>query len=220
MLVVASLAFAVIVYGATRLSERTNDARIAAAVAAELALRDPLTGAHTRFALDQRFEQELARARRGGPPLAVYFLDLDGFKGVNDTLGHATGDALLRAFAERILGTVRASDTVARYGGDEFVVLANVADEAEAHALATRLVAATAEPVVADGARLELGVCIGLALHPVDGVDRPSLIHAADAAMYAAKAAGRRRWMGAPRRAAAGPRPSEPRLDAICASCG
>lgn len=210
MFFVANVAFAVIVYGTSRLAERTNDARIAAAVTAELALRDALTGVYTRFALEERFEQELARARRGGPPLAVYFLDLDGFKEVNDTHGHATGDALLRAFAERVQGTVRLSDTVARLGGDEFLVLATVADDAEAHALAARLLASTSEPVLVDGTAFDLAASIGVAVHPLDGLDRVALMHAADAAMYAAKAAGRNRWMGSPRRSAAAPRPSEP----------
>ncbi len=113
---------------------------------------------------------------------------------MNDTYGHATGDALLRAFAGRVQDTVRGSDTVGRLGGDEFVVLASVADDEEAHALAERLVAACVEPVALDGTDFVLSVSIGVAVHPADGVDRDALLRAADAAMYAGKGSVRRRW--------------------------
>lgn len=107
---------------------------------------------------------------------------------------HATGDALLRTFAERVQETVRASDTVGRLGGDEFVVLASVAGDAEARTLADRLIAACAETVTIGGTAFELSVSIGIALHPRDGADRSVLLRAADEAMYVAKAAGRNRW--------------------------
>jgi diguanylate cyclase len=193
-LVVASVMFAAIVYGTSRIADRLAAARLEAALAAEFALRDALTGVHSRHALEVRFDQELARARRGDRRLAVYFLDLDGFKTVNDTFGHAVGDALLRAFAARIQATVRSYDTVGRMGGDEFVVLASVVDDREAHALAERMMAACAEPVDVDGTAFGLEVSIGVAMHPGDGDDRPALLRAADAAMYAAKASGRNRW--------------------------
>ncbi len=230
MLLVSSLALAVIVYGTSRLAERLSAARLAAAVAAELALRDALTGVHTRYALEERFEQELARARRGGRPLAVYFLDLDGFKRVNDAHGHAIGDALLRAFAGRVQDVVRASDTVGRLGGDEFVVLASVAGDEEAHALAERLVASCAEPVALDGMDFELSVSIGVAVHPADGIDRDALLSAADAAMYVAKGARRCRWSAHVRREPApavgqgrgdgGARVDGARFDLACSALG
>lgn len=205
-LVVASVMLAATVYGSSRLGERLAAARIEAAVAAEVALRDPLTGVYTRYALEERFDQELARARRGGASLAVYFMDLDGFKVVNDVHGHATGDALLRAFAQRVQGTVRGSDTIGRLGGDEFVVLASVAGNEEAHALADRLLASCALPVTLGGRDFHLSVSIGVAVHPHDGGERAALLRAADEAMYAAKAAGRNRWSAHARREPRGPR--------------
>lgn len=191
---VASVAFTVIVYGTARLAERLAAARFEAAAAAEFALHDASTGVLTRYALEVRFDQELARARRSGQPFAVYFLDLDGLKTVNDAHGHATGDALLRAFAGRVQDTVRGSDTVGRLGGDEFVVLANVVGDEEAYALAERLVASCAVPVALVATDFELSASIGVAVHPFDGVDRAALLRAADVAMYAAKTSGRRRW--------------------------
>src|SRR3954469_10864783 len=106
---------------------------------AELARRDPLTGAGTRRLLAERLRYELARHRRTGRPLAVVTLDLDGFKEVNDVLGHLAGDRLLAAVAARLRDTVREADTVVRLGGDEFCVVAPETDRAEAEALSDRI---------------------------------------------------------------------------------
>lgn len=157
-----------------------------------LAQSDPLTGLPNRRGLEAVLARSLAQA---GPQrvAAVYLLDLDGFKQVNDRLGHDAGDALLVAVARRLRTCVRASDTVARLGGDEFVVVAEgLAGEDDAAALGRKLLEATDAPFDVAGAACHVGLTIGYALAPVDGGDGAVLLKAADAAMYAGKQAGRR----------------------------
>jgi diguanylate cyclase (GGDEF)-like protein len=160
-----------------------------------LALHDALTGLPNRALVLDRAAQMLARtARQPGVTAGALFLDVDGFKHINDNLGHAAGDALLMVVAERLQATVRDHDTVGRLGGDEFVVLVeSAATEAAADALADRLVAAIRRPVeLEQGARATVTVSIGVAVGQYATSD--ALLRDADLALYAAKAAGRDRY--------------------------
>ncbi|TAL26367.1 MAG: diguanylate cyclase [Frankiales bacterium] len=157
------------------------------------ALHDPLTGLPTRSLFTDRLEHALSRARRHGHPLAVLLVDLDGFKRVNDRWGHGAGDAVLRAMGPRLAACARASDTVARYGGDEFVVLC---EDEVTHVGVVRVAAtirrACAEPVLLpDGTSVMVSASIGIAWSVEEGVDADALLSAADAAMYRDKRQGR-----------------------------
>jgi len=157
------------------------------AVLTERAVRDPLTGLANRALLEERLRTALARDARSGEGTGALFLDLDGFKNVNDRHGHAVGDAVLRTIAERLVSAVRPSDTVARLGGDEFVVLVEGATEVTLEVLEGRLSAALQVPVKVGTLDLEVGVSIGGALSRAGEGDPPGLIAAADARMYVAK---------------------------------
>jgi diguanylate cyclase (GGDEF)-like protein len=169
------------------------------AVARQLSHRanhDPLTGLPNRLLLGDRIDQAISLAPRHGKKVAVLFLDLDGFKQINDTLGHQTGDLLLKSLARRLVGCVRASDTVCRQGGDEFVVLLSEVGAAGDAALSSqRILQAVAEPHVIEGHRLTITASVGISLYPEDGADAPALLEAADKAMYQAKVNGRRRYI-------------------------
>lgn len=158
-----------------------------------LALHDSLTGLPNARLLGDRLSQAIAAARRSSQPVGVMYIDLDGFKPVNDTYGHAAGDAVLREFAARLTHVLRGTDTVARVGGDEFVaVLAQISGEAEARRAAERVLAALAVPFDLGGAQAALVTAsIGLALCPAHGEDAQALMAHADAAMYSAKHAGK-----------------------------
>jgi diguanylate cyclase (GGDEF)-like protein len=152
------------------------------------ASHDSLTGLANRALLSERIDQALARRRRDGRGLAVLLIDLDGFKAVNDDFGHAAGDDLLLAAAERIAGCVRAGDTAARLGGDEFVVLVeNAVDPGEPCALAQRVIDALAEPLVFAGTRVSPQASVGIAVSQAGLADSDQLLRDADAAMYEAK---------------------------------
>lgn len=161
-----------------------------------LAYRDSLTGLPNRRLFEDRMTQALERLTRAGIGFAVHFLDLDHFKQVNDRLGHAAGDELLRRVARRLIQAVRRSDTVARFGGDEFgIVQTDVKDRADAEALGAQLVASLHEPVALSMARVETGASIGIAL-ALDRDAPPStatLLEQADDALYAVKESGRGR---------------------------
>ena len=153
---------------------------------------DSLTGLPNRTLLADRVGQAIARAHRSGRKAALLFLDLDRFKIVNDSLGHATGDLLLQAVAARLSACLREEDTAARLGGDEFIVsLPDVADPAEAAAVAARVLSALARPVQVAGQTLHAECSIGIALFPEDGDCAETLIRNADTAMYHAKESGR-----------------------------
>ena len=155
------------------------------------AYHDALTGLPNRSQLLLTTEQAVADAARDGARAALLLLDLDGFKGVNDTAGHHAGDVLLHAVGQRLLETVRDGDLVARLGGDEFaVLLTHDPDEAEASAIAGRIHRRLLEPYVIDGALITVGASIGIALCPADATDAATLMRAADAAMYQAKRHG------------------------------
>jgi diguanylate cyclase (GGDEF)-like protein/PAS domain S-box-containing protein len=162
----------------------------------QLADYDTLTGLPNRRLLLDRLERTLAQARRHRRSMAVMFLDLDRFKQINDTLGHAAGDELLQRMAERLVACVREGDTVARPGGDEFVVLlAEINLPQDAARVAEKIVAACARPVEVAGHPLTVTISIGIAVYPVDGTDDvEGLMKKADMAMYAAKEAGRNTW--------------------------
>ncbi len=162
----------------------------------ELAYRDSLTGLPNRRLLLDRLNHALAQARRHHRAMAVMFLDLDSFKQINDTLGHAAGDALLKQIAERLITCVREGDTVARPSGDEFViVLDEIAWAEDAARVAEKIIAACAEPVTLAGQELVITTSIGIAVHPVGGGDDvDELMKKADLAMYQAKDAGRNRY--------------------------
>jgi len=156
-----------------------------------LAHHDPLTGLPNRLLFDDRFEQAIEKARRQKRSCLLLFLDLDGFKMVNDTLGHPQGDELLRVVAGRLRGVLRASDTVARLGGDEFVVLAGETRAEYAGELAEKILQSLRVPVALAGDQITVSGSIGIAVFPEHGNDRNQLMRAADIAMYSAKAEGR-----------------------------
>ena len=152
---------------------------------------DPLTGLPNRVRFLRRLEELLA-ARQGAAAVAVLFLDLDGFKPVNDRYGHAAGDHMLAVIAERIRGAIRASDLAARLGGDEFVVavpLADASGDMVVRRMSAALRAAIAEPVDYQGQRLRVTASIGAALCPHDAASAGELLHQADQDMYASKRA-------------------------------
>jgi diguanylate cyclase len=152
---------------------------------------DPLTALPNRLLFLDRFNQAIAHARRHGGRLALLFVDLDNFKQVNDALGHAAGDEVLRLAAQRILSSVREGDTVSRHGGDEFLVLlTDVVDAADAVQIAEKLLAALGAPTRVRDHVFRLVASIGVGIHPDDGEDAATLIERSDAAMYRAKRKG------------------------------
>jgi len=152
---------------------------------------DQLTNTPNRLLLQDRFTQGLKQAKRLGHQLGVLFIDLDHFKAINDTLGHAAGDEVLKQVSLRMQQSIRSSDTVCRYGGDEFVLLLPVlASTADAAAIAAKIIQAVAQPMLIEGQLLTLGLSLGIALYPADGDSMAALTAAADQAMYQAKALG------------------------------
>jgi diguanylate cyclase (GGDEF)-like protein len=157
-----------------------------------IAHHDPLTGLPNRLLFLDRFHQAIARSQRSHNTVALLFLDLDRFKNVNDTLGHETGDALLRQVAERLKASVRTEDTVARLGGDEFTVLIEESRENPTGvAVARKIIQAFERPFPVGATQLYAGASIGIAIFPTDGTTVDRLIRNADAAMYLAKERGR-----------------------------
>jgi diguanylate cyclase (GGDEF)-like protein len=155
-----------------------------------LAFHDSLTGLANRSLFERDLDVALSRATREGREVAVLYVDLDEFKLVNDRLGHAAGDGVLREVALRLRRAVRAHDLVARIGGDEFVVaLTDIEDDPLAHAaaVARHLSAALEEPIVVDGDHCRVGASIGVSLFPGDAGDRDALLAGADAEMYRSK---------------------------------
>jgi diguanylate cyclase (GGDEF)-like protein/PAS domain S-box-containing protein len=157
-----------------------------------LAHSDPLTGLPNRILLMDRLDQAVARARRRGESVAVYFLDLDGFKDINDRFGHLNGDRLLQAVGRRLMSLVREEDTVARLGGDEFVLMLRGLDSRElVEMLAVKLLRAVAgDPYPLKDRLARIHASVGVSRHPEDGDDPELLLQRADEAMYRAKASG------------------------------
>jgi diguanylate cyclase (GGDEF)-like protein len=161
------------------------------ALVAHLAHHDALTNLPNRVLFRDRLQQAMTRVRRG-EVIALHYLDLDQFKPVNDTFGHAAGDALLRAVSDRLRVSARDTDTVARLGGDEFVIIqVGIKGPAEAATLARRVVQAVASPYrIADQA-VTIGTSIGIAVAPHNGADADELLKKADRALYRCKTSGR-----------------------------
>ncbi|MBP6941163.1 MAG: diguanylate cyclase [Syntrophorhabdaceae bacterium] len=161
----------------------------------ELAYYDALTGLPNRILLHDRLTVALSQAQRTGRNLAVMMLDLDKFKEVNDTLGHAAGDILLKAVADRLTCALRKHDTVSRLGGDEFIiVIPEVINKDDLSMLARKILDVVRAPLAIDEHNVAVGSSIGIALYPDDGTDIETLMQRADAAMYAAKQSGRNRY--------------------------
>lgn len=155
------------------------------------ALHDPLTKLPNRLLLMDRARQALARSHRNDGPIALLFVDLDGLKAINDNLGHAVGDMLLVAVAERLAVALRDSDTVARLGGDEFVVLADdLASDEEALAVAERVLGALEAPFEVGSVEVRMTASVGVSIARDPGVDPEDVLREADVAMYRAKRAG------------------------------
>jgi diguanylate cyclase len=153
------------------------------------AYHDGLTGLPNRSLLLDRFNQAVAQAARQGRQVALLFLDLDGFKDINDRLGHAAGDTLLQEVAGRLTSCIRACDTACRYGGDEFIImLPEVAGHQKAATVAEKIRTRLAVPYAVDGSTITVTVSIGTAVYPVDGRDFSDLIQLSDVGMYRAKA--------------------------------
>jgi len=174
---------------ARELAEQVQEAQVELD---HMAHHDTLTGLPNRILLHDRLAQSIALAKRSGKPFAVLFLDLDAFKHINDSLGHAVGDQLLQSVSERLLSCVRRSDTVSRQGGDEFVALLIDIDHPEDAALSVqKMLAAIALPHHVHPHDLHISASIGISIYPDDGMDAETLIKHADTAMYHAKEAGR-----------------------------
>lgn len=168
-------------------SEKENEERLA-----QLAHYDPLTNLPNRILFDDRLKQALALAQRSTSQLAVMFLDLDGFKAINDNFGHGAGDELLQQVAKRLNKCLRKSDTVARFGGDEFtIVLPEIDDKESVEKIATKIIKTIAKPYDIDGSEAHVTTSIGISLYPADGQQAQTLVKKADNAMYHAKRHGK-----------------------------
>ncbi|HZL69768.1 MAG TPA: GGDEF domain-containing protein [Candidatus Limnocylindrales bacterium] len=170
-----------------RVQVRTAELQDVLAKNEHLASHDALTDMPNRRLLEDRLEQALARADRQHHKIAILALDLDSFKEVNDTFGHRVGDLVLKSVATRVKARLRASDTLARTGGDEFTIVADVADPLGAQVLVSALELAFAQPFEVEGKLVTTGASIGVALYPDDGRGADDLRAAADKAMYVAK---------------------------------
>ena len=161
----------------------------------QMAFHDSLTGLPNRKLFSDRLGIVLAQAKRNKKKVGIVMLDLDNFKDVNDTLGHDVGDTLLKAVAERLSGTLRKSDTVARFGGDEFVLIfPDMEVIEEAIQVVQKIIDRFHKPFLIDTHQLVVTTSIGIAVYPNDGMDEEILMKNADIAMYQAKQAGRARY--------------------------
>jgi diguanylate cyclase (GGDEF)-like protein len=157
-----------------------------------LALNDPLTGLANRRLLADRMSMALVHARRNKGAMAVVYLDLDGFKQINDTLGHGAGDVLLKMVAGRLVATVREEDTVARPGGDEFIIaLWHVSGADYAATAALRMIEAVSQPYGIEGHTVSITTSAGVGIYPIHGEDADTLMKSADLALFEAKRAGK-----------------------------
>ncbi|WP_052584421.1 bifunctional diguanylate cyclase/phosphodiesterase [Azospirillum baldaniorum] len=171
-----------------KLREQEAALRASEARMAHMAHHDALTGLPNRAMFHDRLQQAIDRSERGGALFALLYIDLDGFKPINDTHGHSRGDEVLRVVARRLSGLLRKSDLIARIGGDEFAIILEVeVTPAGAETVADKCRTALAEPILIDGLRLPLALSIGVAVYPQDGRDAQQLIVHADQAMYAVK---------------------------------
>lgn len=161
-----------------------------------MAYHDQLTGLPNRRLLRDRMNQSIALAKRTEKLLGIIFIDLDSFKAINDTIGHEGGDSLLKLVADKLVNTVRLYDTVARFGGDEFLIMANnISDEKDIVLIADKIIGILSEPVTVFGQEFNLSTSVGIAMYPYDGTDTDSLIKNADIAMYKAKEKGKNQYV-------------------------
>ncbi|MFC0215421.1 diguanylate cyclase domain-containing protein [Paenibacillus chartarius] len=169
-----------------------NEIKTSEKISRHLSLHDSLTGLPNRLAFHDRLVWAISYAQRNGDKLAVMFLDVDGFKAVNDTFGHAAGDRVLIEAAHRLRDSIRSVDTVARIGGDEFVVVATqLTNQEDAASVAQKIITSFEPPFEVDGASVGLTVSIGISLYPRDGLEPSELLNKADQAMYGIKAKGK-----------------------------
>jgi len=166
-------------------------ARINGKLLESMALKDPLTGLANRRQLTDRMSMAIVHARRNKSTMAVVYLDLDGFKQINDTLGHGAGDTLLKMVAERLVATVREEDTVARLGGDEFMIVLWLSSADEAAKVALKLIRAVSQTYDIEGHTVSVTTSAGVAIYPSHGEDADTLMKSADLALYEAKRAGK-----------------------------
>ena len=180
----------------TEMSREVVQRRLAEDAIRRLAHFDALTSLPNRALLEDRLAQLVARARRNQSKLAVLFIDLDGFKAINDRLGHAAGDTVLREIAWRIRHAIRDHDTAARLGGDEFIVLLDeTASQQEIQGVAQRLIDCISEPLVLDGLEVQVSASIGISVFSGrEQDDEEPLLRHADKAMYQAKAQGKNQF--------------------------
>ena len=203
VLVLGLIAITVTALGATSIArqrtrefnERFADATRHSRMFERLARHDGLTGLPNRALLEDRYAQAIAQHLRRNRMLAVAFLDLDGFKAINDTYGHEAGDTLLVALSKRMMDALRHGDTLARLGGDEFVaIITDLEVEDDANKILQRLLMACSNPVPLFAANVQVTVSIGVAFSPTQGTELDTLLRKADQAMYAAKQTGRNRY--------------------------
>jgi diguanylate cyclase (GGDEF)-like protein len=173
-----------------RRRDQTEAALIVQSAAMEhAAMHDPLTGLPNRLLFSDRLQHGISSARRSGHPMALFVLDIDGFKALNDALGHSAGDVVLRETAARLQASVRVSDTVARLGGDEFAIVAVDADPSEAELISAKVRQRMEEPMMVEERLIPVGLSIGLAAFPEDGTEPTHLLRRADTNMYREKRA-------------------------------
>jgi diguanylate cyclase (GGDEF)-like protein/PAS domain S-box-containing protein len=179
------------VMGLVGITREINELRQTEVALQHLATHDTLTDLPNRFLMMDRLNQLLSRAKRSGAAVALLFLDVDRFKGVNDSYGHEYGDLLLRAVAQRLTNSVRHSDTVSRIGGDEFVIVLETRREVQdADTVALKVLNAVARPLTLERHRMKVTVSIGISFYPENGEEPDTLLRAADYAMYLAKKEG------------------------------
>ena len=158
---------------------------------------DSLTGLPNRILLHERLSSAITRAHRFNDKIALLMIDLDGFKKINDQMGHKAGDQLLKEVARRFTSTLRATDTIARVGGDEFVILlVDMHHAIEAEQVAAKLLSALHEPIAVEGESVQIRGSIGMSIFPDDCDDEESLMRIADESMYRAKRSGKNRVEG------------------------
>jgi len=179
-----------------RLRKSNEELRSALGAVRQIATHDQLTGLPNRVLFNEELQRALARAERHARPVTLFFMDLDRFKNINDTLGHQFGDRVLQEAAKRLSACVREGDIIARLGGDEFVLLVEeLGDPAALSEIARKLLAAVADLGAIDGQDLNVSLSIGICAYPTDGRDAKTLLAGADIAMYRAKEQGRNRFV-------------------------